>query len=201
MTNKMDPFDQTKKKKTAGPKYQNFIEAFKDIGGSKGPSPRTADASTQSKPATNAQLEQNFDFQEYLKLREKKIQQQERTRFEAIRREEKIIFSREQQQTKLQIETLQTQIKDLAKEQIGLMKEVEKASFQSVVNPGTYHQNFFERLLSLIKLAKKKIVESKTWLQLHNQRAQKRSAYWQGCKKSGTSFMLSGERTVATQTG
>ena len=129
------------------------------------------------------------------------MRQQERARFEAIRREEQIIFSREQRQVKVQIETIQTQIKALAKEQVELMEEVDKAAFQAVVNPGVYHQNFFERLLALIKLARKKIVESRTWLQLYNHRSQKRAYYWQNVKSSGTKFMLSQERYMSTHAG
>ena len=121
--------------------------------------------------------------------------------FETVRREEKIIFSREKQQIKLQIESIQNQIKQLTQEQVGLIKEIEQTSFQAVVNPGIYHQNFFERLFKLISLARKKIAESRTWLQMHNHRAKQCQGYWSGVKKSGTSFMLSGERTVSTQTG
>jgi hypothetical protein len=210
--NQLNPLDQTKKKKKTGPKYQNFIEAFKDIGSSigkavtqdvvKGTAQNVVDVFTkgQAQPDTPAPQE-DFKFEDYLNQQERKIRAQERTRFETIRREEKIIYSREQQQVKIQIETLQTQIKELAKEQTGLMKEVEQASFQAVINPGVYHQNFFERLLHLIKIAKKKVAESRTWLHLHNHRAQKRGYYWQNVKKSGTKFMLSHERYMATQAG
>ncbi|MDZ7586990.1 MAG: hypothetical protein U0946_04490, partial [Patescibacteria group bacterium] len=101
--NKMDPF-QTGKKKKSGPKHQNFLEAFKDNGGS------------QTQPKTNATQSEAFNFEEFLNQQERKIRQQERTRFESIRREEQIIFSREKNQIKVQIETLQTELKALAKE-------------------------------------------------------------------------------------
>lgn len=185
---KMDPF-LTAKKQKSGPKHQNFLEAFKDSVAAK---PQTQSSQT------NAEA---FNFEEFLNQQEKRIRQQERGRFEAIRREEQIIFSREKNQIKVQIETIQTQIKTLAKEQVGLMEEVDQAAFQAVVNPGVYHQSFFERLLHLIKLARKKVAESRTWLQLQNHRSQSRTGYWQSVKTSGTSFMLSGERTVSTQAG
>jgi hypothetical protein len=180
MNKQMNSFTAQAKKKTP-PVSQNFLEILKD--GNSQPNPQAT------------------KIQELLRRREERVRHQERTRFETIRREEKIIFSRQQEQVKLQIETLQTQIKQLAKEHTGLLKEVEKASFQAVVNPGVYHQNFFERLLQLIKLAQKKISESRTWLHLHNHRAKKRAYYWQNVKKSGTKFMLSQERTVSTQSG
>ena len=183
---KLTDLTQTKKKAKA-PKFQNFIEAFKDSqGGGSRPSDR---------------VNNDFDFEAFLTQRENRIRAQERSRMESIRHEEQVICSREKQQVKAQIETLQVEIKAMAKDQVGLMVEVEKTAFQAVVNPGVYHQNFFERLLSLIKLARKKISESRTWLQLQNHRSQKRQGYWAGVKKSGTSFMLSGERTVSTQSG
>jgi len=188
ITNKMDPF-LTAKKQKSGPKHQNFLEAFKDSG------------ITKAQPQSNQASAEAFNFEEFLNQQEKRIRQQERGRFESIRREEQIIFSREKNQIKVQIETIQTQIKELAKEQVGLMEEVDQAAFQAIVNPGVYHQSFFERLLHLIKLARKKVVESRTWLQLQNHRSQKQAGYWQKVKTSGTSFMLSGERTVSTQAG
>ncbi|MEA3355055.1 MAG: DUF5660 family protein [Patescibacteria group bacterium] len=206
----MNPF-QSKAKKSKNPQYKNFIEAFKDIGKSTiksfakdviGGTAKTAvDVFTKGQAIDNSETKDNFKFEEYLNQQEQKIRSQERQRFEAIRREEKIIFSRENHQTKIQIETLQTQIKQLASEQVGLMKELDQASFQAVVSPGIYHKNFFERLLHLIKLAKKNIASSRTWLSLHNHRAKKQAGYWAQFKKSGTSFMLSGERSTATQTG
>ncbi len=210
--NQLDPLNQTKSKKKTGPKYQNFIEAFKDIGSSigkavtqdviKGTAQNVADVLTKGQTQSDTPASQeNFNFQDYLNQQERKIRSQERAHFETVRREEKIIYSREQQQVKIQIETLQTQIKELGQEQVGLIKEVQQASFQAVVNPGVYHQNFFERLIHLIKIAKKKIAESRTWLHLHNHRAQKRSYYWQNVKKSGTKFMLSHERYMSTQAG
>ena len=183
---KLADLGQTKKK-TKAPKFQNFIEAFKDNqGGGSRPTDR---------------VNNDFDFEAFLQQRENRIRQQERARMESIRHEEQVIFSREKQQVKTQIETLQVEIKAMAKDQADLMVEVDKTAFQAVVNPGVYHQNFFERLLQLIKLARKKISESRTWMQLQSHRNQKRQGYWAGVKKSGTSFMLSGERTVSTQSG
>ncbi|KKU87876.1 MAG: hypothetical protein UY17_C0007G0012, partial [Candidatus Beckwithbacteria bacterium GW2011_GWC2_47_9] len=101
--NKMDPFDTIKKKK-ALPKFENFIEAFKDTGSDK------AD---------------KFDFESFLNQQEGRIRQQERQRFDQIRHEEQVIFSRQNQETKLEIETLQVEIKKLAKEVGGVMIEAE----------------------------------------------------------------------------
>jgi len=177
--NKMDPFDTIKKKK-ALPKFENFIEAFKDTGSDK------AD---------------KFDFESFLNQQEGRIRQQERQRFDQIRHEEQVIFSRQNQETKLEIETLQVEIKKLAKEVGGVMIEAEKTSFQAIINPGVYHKNFFKRLIALLEMARKSVHDSRTCLQLTNLRNQAKSIYWTGVKTGGTSFMLSSDRTVATQAG
>ncbi|MCG2691259.1 DUF5660 domain-containing protein, partial [Microgenomates group bacterium] len=126
ITNKMDPFQSGKKRKS-GPKHQNFLEAFKDSGAAK-------PTAQPNQPTTEA-----FNFEEFLNQQEKRVRQQERSRFESIKREEQIIFSREKNQIKVQIETIQTQIKEMTKDQVGLMEEVDKAAFQAMVNPGVYH--------------------------------------------------------------
>lgn len=208
-TNKMDPFSGSKKKKA--PNYNNFLEAFKDIGSSTvksfakdvvgGVGKSAVNVLTKGQTQSEQKPQESFNFEEYLNQQERVIKQRERQRFESIRREEQVIFSREQQQVKVQIESIQVQIQQMAKEQVGLMAEIDQAASQAIVNPGIYHQNFFERLAHLIKLARKKISESRSWLALHNHRSKSRQGYWQGVKNSGTSFMLSGERTTATQTG
>jgi uncharacterized lipoprotein YehR (DUF1307 family) len=186
---KLDPFDQTKKKKPSA-KFENFIEAFKDT-----------QATGKTDKVVKPQSQDAFDFESFLNQQEQKIRQQERMRFDQLRHEEQVIYSREKQQEKLEIESLQIEIKKLAKEVGGVMIEAEKTAFQIVVTPGVYHKNFFKRLISLFQLARKKISEGRNCLAIHNYRQQSRSAYWSGVKKGGTSFMLSSDRTVATQAG
>ncbi len=178
----MDTFDQTKKKKSL-PKFDNFIEAFKDSG------------------STNPQSQDKFDFESFLNQQENRIRRQERQRFEQIQHEVQVVYSRDRQQEKLEIETLQIKIKQLAKEVGGVMIEAEKTAFQMVVAPGKYHKNFFKRLIALLEIARKSVHEGRTCLQITNLRSQAKSAYWTGVKKAGTSFMLSSDRTVATQAG
>ena len=178
----MDP-----KKKTQ-PKFDNFLEAFRD---NQPGSAKTAGG----KPS------EGFDFESFLNQREAQIRQQERTRFEQQRHEEQVIYSSEKQQEKLEIESLQNKIKQLAKEVGGVMVEAEKTAFQMVVAPGVYHKNFFKRLISLLEIARKSVHDSRTCLQLTNLRNQAKSIYWASVKKSGTSFLLSSDRTVATQAG
>lgn len=178
----MDTFDQTKKKKSL-PKSDNFLEAFKDSG------------------STQPQSTGKFDFESFLNQQENRIRQQERVRFEQIQHEVQVVYSREHQQERLEIETLQIKLKELANEVGGAMVEAEKTAFQLVVSPGVYHKNLFKRLIALFLLAKKTVHSGRACLALHNGRQQAKSAYWGGVKKGGTSFMLNPDRTAATQAG
>lgn len=65
---------------------------------------------------------------------------------------------------------------------------------------GTYHLNFFEWMLSVIRSARQKVEDSSSWLQaISSKKGQKQ--YWAMFKKHGTTFGMSNERSVATQTG
>ncbi len=66
---------------------------------------------------------------------------------------------------------------------------------------GTYHVNFFEWLLSVIKVARERVEDSSMWLTAINAKSSKKTGYWGMFKKHGTTFGLSHERSVATQTG
>lgn len=68
------------------------------------------------------------------------------------------------------------------------------------VKPGKYHLHFLEWLLSIIRQARLKVDESKSWLATAYQKRAKKQ-YWAMFKKHGTSFGLSSERVVSTQTG
>jgi hypothetical protein len=185
----MNSVNQSRQKKSSA-KFDNFLEAFKESGTNK-----------SARPVNSRDSGAGFDMEAFLKAQEERIRQQERTRFEQIRYEEQVIYSREKQQEKLEIESLQLKIKQLAKEVGGVMVEAEKTAFQMVVAPGVYHKNFFKRLISLLEIARKSVHDSRTCLQLTNVRNQARSIYWASVKKAGTSFMLSSDRTVATQAG
>lgn len=76
----------------------------------------------------------------------------------------------------------------------------EVATEQRITKPGKYHQTFFEWMLSVIRQARIKVEDSGAWLAVAKSKHAKRQ-YWAMFKKHGTSFGLSNERVVATQTG
>lgn len=133
---------------------------------------------------------------------EKKEQfQQFQQEFLDIRHQERLIFKRTEQETKLQIAAVIEELKKLSLSTKNLAKEVEIAATQVPVEPGIYHVNFFERLRQTLIFLKQKIDESATWLAAFNSRSKKRNYYWNQFKKSGTKFLLSQERYMSTQAG
>lgn len=71
---------------------------------------------------------------------------------------------------------------------------------QSSETVGQYHLNFFEWLLTVIRSAREKVEDSGAWLGTVKGKGTKKG-YWGMFKKHGTTFGLSGERSVATQVG
>jgi len=71
---------------------------------------------------------------------------------------------------------------------------------QTTKNIGTYHLNLFEWMLSVIRAAREKVEDSSAWLGAAQGKGAKKD-YWSMFKKHGTTFGLSGERSVATSVG
>lgn len=76
----------------------------------------------------------------------------------------------------------------------------EIAMEKTSTNVGTYHTNFFEWMIHMIRQAKEKVEDSQSWLNAVKGKSGKKG-YWGMFKKHGTSFALSNERQVATQVG
>lgn len=201
--------NKTQPKKKRPVLSDNFLEKLRELGSDVGDSviedvieglPSTAiDQLTGRK--RSGTLKPN----ETLSLEEAQEQEQSRRRlsreFFRVRQEERLVFKQEEQKTRLQIKAIQEELKKLVESTKDLVKEVEVASKLEPVEPGVYHLNFFERLKQAIIIFRKKIEDSASWLSLFNQRAKKRGYYWTQFKKSGTKFLLSQERYMATQAG
>ena len=120
---------------------------------------------------------------------------------ERIRYEEKAVYNSKEQHLTGQIRALQEELERISKATENLEQEVEIAAFQAPVEPGIYHLSFFEKLRQFIKVFRTRIEDSAAWLAAFNARSKKRNVYWAQVRKSGTMFMLSGERSMATQAG
>lgn len=200
-----------KKKRTSN---VSFVEALKGIGGSvtkslkddviKGTGQEIFDSISGRFPGTsvkeqtqtiNPQQVEQFQQQEDDQARERAKQERHR---ELIA---KPIFDRHQEEIKQQIEGLRQELRALAKELAQVGSSMEKAIEEEIAHPGTYHVSFFEKLKKIMVVMRKQATESRNWLAMSSQRKHAKGAYWGNVKKSGTSYMLSGERTIATQTG
>jgi len=65
---------------------------------------------------------------------------------------------------------------------------------------GKYHINFFDWMLSVIQNTRMKVEDSGAWLGVMQSKKGKKN-YWAMFKKHGTTFGMSNERQLATQTG
>lgn len=109
--------------------------------------------------------------------------------------------SREVQKVDNQIREIMVEIKKLVTSSKALQMEFAEVAIEKTnPNVGEYHINFFEWILSAIKIARKRVDESGAWLNTMKSKNGKKG-YWGMFKKHGTSFGMSGERNVATQTG
>ncbi len=198
---------QVKKKKPA--LTNNFLEKLRELGGDLGDSVAQdvieGLPSTAMNQLTNRQKSGTLKPNETLNLDKREEQErfgrQLNREFFRVRQEERLVFKQEEQKTQLQIQAIQEELKNLVESTKELVKEVEVAAKLEPVEPGVYHLNFFERLKQAIVIFRKRIEESASWLSLFNQRSKKQGHYWSQFRKSGTKFMLSQERYMATQAG
>lgn len=126
----------------------------------------------------------------------------------AINYHEQIVRSSEQSNKKeireiqLQIQQIMDELKRLVDSSHKIM-QVQYAEISVQKAPATvgkYHLNFFSWMLSVITDARRRVEDSGAWLAAMRSKKGKKD-YWSMFKKHGTSFGLSNERVVATQTG
>lgn len=115
-------------------------------------------------------------------------------------RQEFTVFTMEQRQTMQEVQAIRAELLAIIKTMKDVDREVEKAIMEVPVKPGVYHVAYLERIRRVLKLIREKLEDSSLWLKMSNSKKKARG-YWGMYKKKGTSFGLSGERTVATQTG
>ena len=220
MNNQLNPFksNQPKKKKSSVKRGDGFFEAIGEIGRSfktsikddflEGTAEGVKDQLlniSRTKSAPEKQPD-NFDFAEWIQLKEEEVAQenlQKGRKLEKRRQQfqpENIVFSQADHRLEQEIQEVRQELQLLIQAIGQVEQQVETAVVQEVVDPGVYHLNFFQKLATWLRMIRKNLQEGEIWMEMWHSRS-KRSAYWNGVKKSGTSFMLSGERSVVTQTG
>lgn len=203
--------------KKKGPKNQynnNFLEALRDLGSGFADSAvkdlgggLAKDAFGQLTGRQNSgdlKPNQDFDLTKARETQQRKVESQSREFYQDyldIRRQEKLVYSRVEQETKLQIAAILEELKKIALSTKNLAQEVETAAAQVPVDPGSYHLTFFEKLRETLILLRKRLDDSATWLAAFSQRSKRRNHYWGQFKKSGSKFLLSQERYMSTQAG
>ncbi len=207
---------QTNSAKPRPPKKQSvgndsFLESLRSIGSNTLSStksdllrPGIKDIFDSLSPFPNPQNNQQIDQREKSSSEDnfwKEGRYQQKKQLEIVKREERVVFTRQERETQAQVQNLQAEIKKLAVTTGELAKEVQVATMQEEINPGTYHLNFLQRLLLIVKSLNVQVRESSLWLASWNKKSQKKKGYWDQLKKSGSSFSLHHDRAVATQAG
>jgi len=215
-SNPFNHFGSNKKKPKRKHQAKNFIESLKELSSSAKKQAKDASLGigkdavgqvfgrNQTASPLSGELKNNqaLNLKDRLQDQEKKELQKEKIKYQKQIQKERLVFHHQIEEDKLQIKALQEQLQQLAEETDNLSQEVKKATFTAPKDAGVYYENFFDRIKNLIELARKKIAESSTCLQMFNKRSQKkRSHYWAQVKKSGSKYMLSQERYMVTQVG
>jgi hypothetical protein len=133
-----------------------------------------------------ARYQQKIDFQRRVNLNETSLK------------------LKDNQETSAKINQIKEQIKAIANSmnQINHQVEViETKAQENIPQESQYQLNFLELLLAFLKDLKERVEEGNTWLAAFQKKTSKRNYFWGQVKKSGSKFLLSSDRTPATQTG
>lgn len=105
-------------------------------------------------------------------------------------------------ETEMILSKLKEQITVLEKSEKALAGDLSKIKVERLPQKtGIYYVRYLEWLLAVVKQLRMKVDEGRTWLEAFMTRKKKKMGYWKMYKKHGTTFGLSQERTMATQTG
>lgn len=140
-------------------------------------------ASLRKEKAKPFAIEPGINYQRELLYAEKKQAVEDRQAIEVKMQEIIIELKRLTQTSKL----LEVEFREVTQE-------------QRIPNVGRYHLSFFEWMLSVVRTARTKVEDAGAWLEAVYAKKRKRG-YWTMFRKHGTTFGLSHERVVATQTG
>lgn len=114
---------------------------------------------------------------------------------------EKRIAKEEEYALQQQVEQIMAELERIiasSKELEAQFKEV--AVVQAPKKAGKYHLTFMEWVLATVQTARMRIEDSASWLAVFKSKKGKKQ-YWSMFEEHGTTFGLSNERVVATQTG
>lgn len=114
-----------------------------------------------------------------------------------VKEEERKIY----QETNVILQKLKEQVVILEKSNSGLVTQMAKIKVeQAPKKTGIYYIRFLEWMLIIVRQMRMKVDEGRAWLDTFTKR-KKKVGYWKMYKKHGTTFGLSQERSLSTQTG
>lgn len=148
--------------------------------------------------ADNEQGQEDLEFESRLEAIENKEKQGKKSALEVEK--EYTIFSFRERQVAREMEELRMELESLKNVVKEVDFQVEKAIIEIPAKPGVYHLRFLQRIKRILKLIGEQLADSRSWLTLSRTK-KRQKGYWSMYKKKGTSFGLSGERVVSTQTG
>lgn len=108
--------------------------------------------------------------------------------------------SAEKHEMRRNIEQIKSELAQLVAASSVLKLEFAEVAVEQTANVGQYQLNFFEWMLAVIRSARQKVEDSNAWLGTVKGKGGKKD-YWGMFKQHGTTFGLSGERSVATSVG
>lgn len=180
----------------------SFVESMRDIGGeflSETPKEffRQLLGIEKPKPSASGDLieGQSIEIEQILdaQTEENKALQAQVAHERFLRLNQESYSTRQTQELKLQLQAIQEKTIQIAGELTELSQEVKIATIQNVVEPGVYHLNFFQKIMSFLEKFKKNISQANLWLASANKKAQKRRTFWGQVSKGGAQRLLSSE--------
>lgn len=198
--------------------HQDFFESFEDIGSGVADSFTTdvgkglmTDLREQllGIESTPLRSEKSGELSEgeELSLKDIKEQRKEATiepgidyRGEIIHGEKRIA-KEEEYALQNQVEQIMTELQRIISSSKQLEVEFREVKVtQRIAKTGKYHVTFLEWMLVTVRTARMRIEDSASWLTVFKSKKGKKQ-YWNMFEEHGTTFGLSNERVVATQTG
>jgi len=199
--------------------FDPFLEALRDLGRETGRTARDElikpvagnffrDMVGMDRAAGGATGElrpgESVSFEKQLEKTEAGLERVKQQMFyeQSLQKEVTAVIQEDGQQLQLKIQAVRGEIVRLGKSAKKLETAVKEAAIAAPVEPGVYHENFFDRLKGFLASAVQTVESAALWVQEGNRRAAKqRGRFWGKYKASGSKFFLSGEHYLTRSAG
>ena len=120
---------------------------------------------------------------------------------QSVQQKEREVYSAKQKAVEAQVaklmQELAVEVRKLEQQTAELTSEVRHAVVDvAPTKPGIYHLNFFDWVINTLRDLRKKVNDSRLWLNVWSQK-KKQKGYWAMYKKHGNKFAMSDERAVS----